>query len=141
MKSIILFIAVLSLQSFSSFNEKHIGVWTGEHNGDVGTLILYKNNDAVLIIDDEVFGGDNFVSENGIKFECKYEIDYSKNPVWLDIVIYIQETKKEVGRMKGIIRFLSDTKMEYRIGFDGTRYKDFDPGDEEDTMILYKVGK
>jgi len=142
LQSIILIIAVLSLQSFSNFNEKHIGEWKGEQRGETGTLILDNTNYAIFIIDNKVLGGDSFVTQKGNNAECKYEIDYSKNPIWLDIVVYVQDEQgktEEMGRLKGIIRFITDTTMEYRVGFDGNRYENFDSEDEEDTIILHKV--
>jgi hypothetical protein len=137
LKFIVLIVAVFLLQSFSNHNEKHIGEWKGED----GSLTLDKQNYVVFMIEDQVFGGESFIVE-GQKGKCKYEIDYSKNPIWLDIVVYEvyeQAKEEEIGRFKGIVRFLSDTRMEYRLSFDGNRYDDFDPDDDEDTIILDKV--
>lgn len=138
-KSIILITAILALHSCSNSNEKHIGEWKGESKGQTGSLVLDKTKHAVFVIGNEVIGGDNFVIQGGKKGECKYEIDYSKNPIWLDIVIYEQGKTEETVRLKGIVRFVTDNKIEYRMGFEGSHFENFDPEDKENTIVLDRV--
>ena len=139
LKSIILIIAVLSLQNCSNSNEKHIGEWKGKNSeGEIISLILDKTNNATFVYGNEVMGGDNFAID-GIKLILKYEVDCSKSPIWLDLVIYEQEKNEEIGRFKGIVRFITDTKIEYRVNFDDdNRYENFD-SEAEGTIIFEKI--
>lgn len=136
----ILVIAVFFiLQSFSNPNERHIGEWKGiDHTGMVSSLILDKSNNAILVQGNRVLGGKDF-EMNGMKLECKYEIDYSKRPVWLDIIIYKSGTTQEKTRFKGIVQFITDTKIQYRVNFNDGRYSKFDMLDKENTIVFDKV--
>ena len=116
--SFICFNAVFAIQSCSNGKEKHLGEWKAESGGQVGSLILDKTNHAILVLGNQVIGGDNFVVQ-GKTGECKYEIDYSKKPIWLDLVVYEPGRTDEAGRLKGIVRFITDHKMEYRVSFEG----------------------
>lgn len=129
-KSLLIIATIFILQSCSNPNERHIGEWKGTDKG--ASLILDKSNHAVFVSDNQVIGGKDF-QMNGFKVECKYEIDYSKNPILLDLVVY--EQGKEKGRLKGIIRFITDNKIEYRVNFTDN----FDPEDKENTVVLDKV--
>src|ERR1035437_3911595 len=94
-KSLLLIAAIFILQSCSNTNKRHIGEWKGTDNaGKLTSLILDKSNHAVFVQDNQVIGGKEF-EMNGIKGECKYEIDYSKNPIWLDLVVYEQGKTQE----------------------------------------------
>lgn len=144
MKKTINSIVVLStLFLFSSFTgiETHIGEWKGKDSkGTQGVMILEKSNHAIFKVRDRILGGENF-EINGTRAECKYEIDYTKNPIWLDIIILDKSKKIELGRLKGIVKFISDTKMLYRTDFEGGRYTEFDASDKNDTMLFEKVEK
>jgi hypothetical protein len=138
-KSVLIIILVLTFHSCTETNEKHIGEWKGESKGEEGCLIFDQTNHAVFVIGNQVFGGENFVLQDGVKGECKYEIDYSKNPICLDIVFYEQGVTEEKGRLKGIVRFVTDNKIEYRVGFDGNRFDKFNHEDTENTMVLDRL--
>ena len=130
--------AFISFNGCSNAEEKHIGEWKGESEGEMGSLVLDKTNHAVFVIGNKVLGGDNFDIQ-GKKGKCKYEIDYSKNPIRLDIVIYEQDKTEEIARFKGIVRFITDNKIEYRLAFDGNRFENFDPDDKVNTIVLDRV--
>ncbi len=74
----------------------------------------------------------------GKQAEWKYEI-YSKNPHWLDIVIYEKGKRIETGRLKGIVRFITDNNIEYRLSFDDNRFDNFDADDKVNTIVLDKI--
>lgn len=137
-KSFLLISVIYILNSCSNFNERHIGEWiTTDNTGKTSSLILDKSNHAVFVQDNQVIGGKEF-EMNGKKGECKYEIDYSKNPIWLDLVVYEQGKSQEKARVKGIMRFITDDKIEYRLNFVGERFDKFDPDDKENTIVLDK---
>jgi hypothetical protein len=134
-----LIITISIIQSCSSSEERHVGEWKGTDNtGKFASLILTKDNHAAFVHDNQVIGGKEF-EMNGIKVECKYEIDYTKNPIWLDLVIYEKEKTKENGRLKGIARFITDTKIEYRLNFIGERFDKFDIEDKQNIIVFDKV--
>ena len=130
-KSLLIIATIFILQSCSTPNERHIGEWKATDKGKTVSLILDKSNYAVFVSENQVIGGKDFQMDG---FECKYEIDYSKNPILLDLVIYEQGKTQEKGRLKGIIRFITDNKIEYRGLW-------VDPEDKENknTIVLDKV--
>ena len=131
-KSLLIIATIFILQSCSTPNERHIGEWKGTDKGKTVSLILDKSNYAVFVSDNQVIGGKDFQMDG---FECKYEIDYSKNPILLDLVVYEQGKTQEKGRLKGIIRFITDNKIEYR----GLWPTANDPEDKDITIVLDKV--
>jgi hypothetical protein len=134
-----LLLILVMVTSFSIPPGKHVGTWKGEDSKDkIGSLVLDSSGYATLLVDNETLGGKDF-EMNGIKAECKYKIDYSKEPIWLDIVMYNKESQHEMGRLKGIIKFITDNKIMYRINFEGERYTRFDPNDKENTIVLNRV--
>jgi hypothetical protein len=79
--------------------------------------------------------------KDGIQIECTYEIDYTKNPIWLDIILRTKGEQNKIVIMKGIVRFITDTKIEYRVNYHGNHFKNFDFNDKENTMVFDKVAK
>jgi hypothetical protein len=140
LKSLLLIIAIGILQSCSNTNQRHIGEWKGIDNkvNQPVSLVLDKSNHAVFVEGNQVLGGKDFVI-NGVKAECKYEIDYSKSPIWLDLLIYEQGKTEAKTRIKGIVQFITDNKMQYRFNISGDRFEKFDPEDQQYTMVLEKV--
>lgn len=139
-KAILLLSITVILFSCSNEKQRHIGEWKGTDKGQTGTLILDKTNHAVMVVGNRVIGGNEFEIDS-TKLECKYEIDYSKDPIWLDIII-AEKGKPEKGRLKGIIRFITNDKIEYRrnIGA-GDRFDNFDTMDKENTLVMERVKK
>jgi len=122
----------------SDNNKRLIGEWKGSDNEQVGSMILDNTNHAVIVVGNQVMGGKDF-EINGVKAECKYVVDFTKDPIWLDIVIYEVGKTEEISRMKGIVKFITDNKIEYRLNFEGDRFDKFDPEDTENTMVLDRV--
>jgi hypothetical protein len=131
---------IILVMSCSNSNNKHIGEWIATDNFSKLGIILDKDNNAVLYFANEVIGGDNF-KINGVKTEVKYEIDYTKNPIWLDIVIYDTGENRKERRIKGIVRFISDNKMQYRMNFNqyANRDESFEIDNGEESFILNRV--
>ena len=139
MPFLILTLGIL-IVSCSNNNKRIIGEWKGGDKGEIGSLILDKTQHAVIVLGNQVMGGKDY-EVNGFKSECKYEIDYSKDPIWLDIVVYESGTAQEKVRLKGIIKFITDNKIEYRVNFEGNRFDKFDPDDKENTLVFDRVSK
>ena len=136
--SLIVLLMITQLSAGCTGPKKHIGEWKGMDKGNPADLILDKTNHATFIVDNQVFGGNDYKLESN-PAECKYEIDYSKNPIWLDIVLYKKEGNVEKLRLKGIIRFITDSKIEYRVNLKGERFPGFDTNDSLNTIVLDKV--
>lgn len=140
-KSLFLILSVLILCSCTRINNNIVGIWKGESKGVKGSLVLDRTNHAILVYNDLHLGGENFITRDGKKVECMYEIDLSKSPIWLDIVIYDRDINEEMKRLKGIVRFLNKNKIEYRVDFNGSRFDDFDSEDTRVTIIFNRVMK
>ncbi|MEZ4966723.1 MAG: hypothetical protein R2791_15880 [Saprospiraceae bacterium] len=78
-KTLLIVAVAFVLQNCSTADERHIGEWKGTDKGETASLILDKSNHAVLVLGNQVIGGKEF-EMNGIKGECKYEIDNSITP-------------------------------------------------------------
>ena len=138
------FLSLIGLVLLNSCNNsnKHIGEWIIEDRGTKGYLILDANKNVTFSVDNYIVGGDNFEID-GNKTSIKYEIDYSKNPIWIDFIFYVtkngtSETKNL--SWKGIMRFISDDKMEIRMDRKGNseRFTGFNPEDQQNTMVFIK---
>jgi hypothetical protein len=138
--SLLLIAVIFIFESCSHPNERHIGEWKNIDKDETTSLILDKSNHAILMVNNTVLGGKGFEIK-GVKTEVKYEIDYSKSPIWLDLVFYVQGEFQEKGRVKGIIQFITDNKILYRISLNlpDKRFDKFDTEDKENTIVFDKV--
>lgn len=117
---------------------KIIGEWKGTDNtGATASFIFDNTNHATVVKNNEVFGGE--MERKGILIECTYEINYTKNPIWLDIALRKKGERTKIVFMSGIVRFITDTKIEYRVNFHDGRFKNFDYDDKVNTIVLDKV--
>ena len=142
MKSLLFFVctAAVLLSSCKPGKPNHVGEWKGvDSKGMQTSLILNEDNSAILISGNTVFGGLNYKVEDK-QVNVRYEFDYERDPIWLDLVFYGGEEDKELGRWYGIVRFLTENKIEYRLSELGEPRKyEFDPNDKENTLVLDKV--
>lgn len=141
----LIFFVLISTVSCTEINtnQKHIGEWIGYDKGKKVSLLLNDDNTTALVHGNQVIGGDNQDCD-GIKCSLRYEIDYSKDPIQLDIFMYNEsESIRSDFSMRCIIRFLSTTKMELRANFDPStdRFTYFDYNDIENTCVFEKVVK
>jgi hypothetical protein len=137
MKYYLVLISSLIFFAFTSSEDIHIGKWEGKDKNTSGTIILEKDFNAQLVIGDKKFGGDSFIV-NGKSYLLKYEIDYTKNPIWLDFIVIEQSSKIEKGRLQGIIEFVSNDKLKLLINFSGNRYTSFD-NKPDDILLLNRI--
>jgi hypothetical protein len=120
-------------------HRNHFGEWKVNENGKNWSLILSKDGSALLVLNNQVFGGNDFELD-GKSLSLRYEIDYSKTPIWLDFYVKEESTGSE-RKLSSIVRFLTDTKMEIRFNFDypNSRLDSFDPNDHLNTGVFEKV--
>jgi hypothetical protein len=92
-------------------------------------IFQFSADSTAQILDDSipVLGGPGYFLNDGKPGVCKYEIDYSKQPIWLDLVVYEKGQSVERGRIKGIVRFPSSNRMDLRMNSmpNAERFKDF----------------
>jgi hypothetical protein len=138
--TLLLLSLLLFLPACQSETERHIGEWSGVSSGDEGSFTLREDHTATLTLGRHQIGGKvfKFRDTEGV---FKYEIDYTKDPIWLDFVVFDKATNKELLRMKSIIRFISHKRMEWRINLlnPTERFTEFDPKNGSNTLILEKV--
>jgi hypothetical protein len=79
----------------SSNEEQHVGKWTSvdKTTGESGWIVLEKDGNAIIELGETKMGGESWMENSGVKMkvDVKYEIDYTKDPAWLDFTIYFKE--------------------------------------------------
>lgn len=120
MKKKLYFLAmILLIISCTSKNKMHIGKWevinhNVEINQDEEIFIEIFDNTFQFIIDSEEMNGE-------------YEIDYTRNPIWIDLFI-------DDERVKCIMEFFGNDSFRL-VGDDEKRPDSFD---DEDEMLIFK---
>lgn len=155
---------VLVMSACSGPKDPHLGEWTNTNPSPESfhTITFKKDNSATFSMGEMKMGGNHFtVMEEGIemRMQITYEIDYEKNPAWIDITMFPVELKFSEGsekysseqkqileqmvltqgkqnpsRIKGIINFLSENQMELQAS-EMSRPTAFDP-DSDDYSLL-----
>lgn len=138
--TIVAVLMILILGSFAPLTHNIVGEWKGtDKTGKSASFILDKTNHLTMVMDGKVMSGLEH-EVNGRKVEIKYEFDESKKPIWLDFVFYFDGVRDDSKTAKGIIRFISDSKIELRMDFDSNlRFEKFDPRDKENTIMLTRT--
>lgn len=120
---------------------KYVGEWKGvSKDGTATDLVLDPDKYALMKVNDQSIGGSNFIIK-GKKAEMKYEIDETKEPDWIDLVVLEKGSSNEISRVKGIVKFLSADRIELRMAYNGERHTAFDSSDAATTMQLDRVKK
>lgn len=106
------------------YYQPHIGLWEDIGATDKKTVIVFREN------------GTGTISFDYQVSDLKYVIDYSKKPVWLDL-IYSREGKPY--RAKMIVQFLDNNQLKWRTFFNEKRPTEFIPEDSDNTITLSRV--
>ena len=105
---------------------QHLGEWSGVDNtGEVGSFVFQKD-------------GTGKITQGNASDSFRYEIDYSKVPIWLDLIM-TQDGKEY--RIKSIIEFIDSDKMRWRTYHNDTRPTAFLLEDPKNTVLLTRVRK
>ena len=129
--------ASLLLFACSGKNNRHIGEWwSTDKYGNTIKLILDKNNNATELLDSQIIDMEWIHKVKDRRVEFKYEIDYTKDPIWFDLILYDKKTENEKKRIKAIIRFINDDKIECRSSMNSNRYERFDSTDDLNVRFL-----
>lgn len=127
------FLAIL--MSFTSSTELYKGKWKGEDKGDIGLFVLSDDGYVTFETNGQVMGGKSYV-QNGVDASMEYEVNEKVKPFTIDFIIKLNKNKKELGRMKGIIKIVNKDKMLLSVGFGGApRPENF----EKDVITLNRV--
>ena len=132
--SVLLFFLV-ALTSFTNSTEIYVGEWKGEDKGDAGTFIFSDDGYATFITNGKAMGGKSYV-QSGVDASMKYEVNKKTSPFTIDFIISSNKPKKELGRLKGVLKIISDDEMLLSIGFGGApRPENF----EKDVITLKRI--
>jgi hypothetical protein len=110
---------------------KFIGKWIGEDKKDIVYLNFDSEGYAYFEIQGQIMGGKEFVN-NGKKGSMTYEINSETEPIQVDLIVTLLETKEQK-KLLCISNFIDDDTMEFAIGFEGIRPTEFD---SENSIIL-----
>lgn len=125
---IYLFYGCLTTSNVILPSKRHEGKWKGVmQNGKEIILTLDNKGYAKLYVDKKL------INPNNSK-EIYYAIDYTKEPIYLDLIFYDREKESIV--IKGIIDFLSESMMRFSTDFNHARPLKFE---DNKTIILKKV--
>lgn len=133
MKKLLLLIVILPLLSITSVNaqDQFIGKWLGDDGKDLGFVQFDQEGYATLGLGDQIMGGKEFTLR-GEKGSMTYEIDASKQPIEIDLIV----TKLESGEQKRlfcIAQFINDNEMQFAMDFNNQRPLEFT---EENSIVL-----
>ncbi len=116
---------------------KHLGLWKGIDQGEVGYINFDSTGFAYFVIDEDTVGGESFTM-NEQEAYMKYEVNYSKSLKTLDFIIYLKSNDQELGRLLGIFKFDEKDRLILCVSFKAKER----PGDfkeEENTIVLEKI--
>lgn len=110
---------------------KFVGKWIGDDKGDIGYLNFNSEGYAYFEIQGQIMGGKEFV-QNGKKGSMTYQINSETEPIQVDLIVTIFESKEQK-KLLCISNFIDDDTMKFAIGFEGIRPTKFD---SENSIIL-----
>lgn len=118
----------LSIEELS-IEERLVGEWSGKDNtGQIASFIFREDGVVIMVMDNFAIGDED-------KGKCLWKINSEHDPIHLDFVLVNHETKEELV-IPGIIRFLTDDKIQFCPGRDSERSISFFDAGEENTLIL-----
>ena len=136
-KLLLLFIATLTLTSFNKYSNSEfsiIGKWEGQDENESGYIIFQKDGYAYFDFQGQVMGGKEFVIR-GQKASMTYEVDYSKTPMTIDIIVKKIETG-EINKLLCIAEKIDKNQIKLQMDFTGVRPTQFN---ENDSLIFNRT--
>ncbi|WP_420573894.1 hypothetical protein [Kordia sp.] len=129
-------VTLMLLFSFTAPEGDHIGKWKGQDKGDIGFLTLSSDGYATFEFNGQTLGGKSY-DHQGRKAAMKYTVNTGTTPTSIDFIIVESKSKKELGRLKGIIKMNSRNEMQMAMTFGGGtgRPKDF----TKDAIVFDRV--
>ena len=137
-KILLLFLIPLTLTSFNGSTKSEdfniVGKWKGDDGNDVGYLVFLEDNYAYLEIEGQIIGGKEF-EVKGKKGSMTYVLDYTTNPIQIDLITTRFDTDKTL-KLLGIIDIINKNEVIVSLGFNGSRPTNFDT---DESMTFKRV--
>ncbi|WP_298511582.1 hypothetical protein [uncultured Kordia sp.] len=127
-------VTLMLLFSFAAPEGNHVGKWKGQDKGEIGFLTLTSDGYASFEIGGQVVGGRSYAMQ-GVNAAMKYTINNGVTPTGIDFIIIDNGSKKELGRLKGIIKMKSNDEMQMAMTFGGGTGR---PTDFSTDAIVFK---
>ena len=102
----------------------HVGTWSGVDGANTKGVVTFREN------------GTGTLEFDNSAFDFQYAFDYSKRPVWLDM-IYSREGKPFRARL--IAKFPDEDHLHWYTFFTEERPAGFPEGNDENVMKLARV--
>jgi len=127
------------LQKLSPTEEKLVGLWRGEDQGDVGYINFDPDGYAFFLIGGDTLGGRSFDLE-GREASMTYNVNEKDTPKSIDFKIQVKDLDRTVRQFPGIIKFTEGGNLMLCLSFGGgeARPTSFI---EKDTITLTRVSK
>lgn len=136
-KIILLFITTLTLMSFNKVTNSEfsiVGKWQGQDENETGYIIFQKDGYAYFDFQGLIMGGEEFVIK-GQKASMTYEVDYSKTPMTIDLIVKKIESG-EIKKLLCIAEIINENQIKLQIDFNDNRPTEFN---ENDSLIFNRV--
>ncbi|MGH1386303.1 hypothetical protein [Kordia sp.] len=111
-------VTLMLLFSFTAPEGDYVGKWKGQDQGDIGFLTLTSDGYASFEINGQIVGGKSYAMQ-GMTAAMKYQVNNGISPAGIDFIIIDTESKKELGRLKGILKMKSKDEMQMAMTFGG----------------------
>ena len=99
----------------------------GSWRADEKLRYVFSNDGFVTVyMGEQIMGGSDLFGNSILK----YEIDFSKKPIRLDLVHFDKSNNKEKGRMAMIVEFLTDNKIKIKTFNNSTYPETFEENDK-----------
>ena len=139
-KILLLILLVISSVSYSqNIKLNPVGNWNAtDYWGNKSVFILSEDNYASMSVNGEFIDGKNFIihggKNDGQKGEMKYIINYEKTPIELDLIAV--KENKEMGRILGTIKPITENEFLMIWSFNGKRNSDFSENNNEQIITV-----
>ena len=128
----VLLIIIATLCSCTTISNRRniVGEWQDEDM----RYVFDNDGYATVYMGEQVMGGSNLFETSSLK----YEIDFTKTPITLDLIYMNKDSGKEHKRMAMIVRFMADDTIQIKTNYNDTRPEVF-KDDDSDVLVLDRV--
>lgn len=114
---IVLGILVLLLISACNSNNRHLGTWIStDEQGRELQLVFHEDSTLKLSAGGNVVISDEpTIVENGEKLQIKASLNQEKEPMDLDLIMYINDKPDDSRSMRCLLNMKSDDELEFQI--------------------------
>jgi hypothetical protein len=110
-------ILLLLLISACNSNNRHLGTWVStDEQGRELQLVFHEDSTIKLSAGGNVVISDEpTIVENGEKLQIKAKLNQEKEPMDLDLVMYINDKPDDSRSMRCLLNMKSDNELEFQI--------------------------